>query len=305
MTTHIPESGPAFEALMSEIDADFARNEVPIHARPLRAVMAVGQRYKISLPLAPPPASAPAELHKNAPLALSIKEWYDSVYGERIKVDFSPGSMVVDIGDDLYVLRFPWVIGSVRFFVSRQFSEKSGTFSQGPAPCNILQLVQNLTPAKAATLTDEALRKIWEAFLMGLAAIDILESNRKQELIRIVLGDLKNAVHNLTDRANRYSESKWASLQAAEKILKAAIAMEGAEFKYSHQLSELCGQLDGLGIKVDWKPIVEQIQCSPGIRYGQESCTRQEALCAHHASLNLVVLLANAGGRLRHGLATR
>jgi hypothetical protein len=104
------------------------------------------------------------------------------------------------------------------------------------------------------------------------------------------------------DKADRFGESKWASLQAAEKILKAAVEIKGASYKFGHDLASICQQLDGLGVTFDWGPIVMKIQCSASIRYGEITCTRDEAVSAHQASLELVVSLANAGVKLNRGL---
>jgi len=43
-------------------------------------------------------------------------------------------------------------------------------------------------------------------------------------------------------------------------------------------------------------------QCKPGIRYGEEPCSRNEALRAHHASLDLVNRLGAAGANFESGL---
>ena len=129
-----------------------------------------------------------------------------------------------------------------------------------------------------------------------------LQANEEQELIRIARGDVATAVNNLMDPGQRYGESKWASLQAAEKVIKAAITRQGGTYKFSHGLSGLTDQLAGLGIRFDAKPLTDVIQCTAGIRYGEESCTRREALTAHHASLQLVVELVDAGARFSPGL---
>jgi hypothetical protein len=104
------------------------------------------------------------------------------------------------------------------------------------------------------------------------------------------------------DRGNRFGESKWASLQAAEKILKATIEFEGAKFRFGHELATLCEQLDGLGITCEWASLISKIQCSAGIRYGEVTCTRNEAVEAHQASLGLVVALKGAGAKFKRGL---
>ena len=299
----IREVGPAFEEMMREIDAGLVRDGVPISARPIRAVMAVGTRFKVALPLVPAPSGAPAELARHNALVRNIQAWYDTVYGERTKIDFSMGSVVVVIDGDLNVLRLPRLYGTARFVVSRQFTKRPTVFSREPAVCNVLQLVQNLSEAKAASLSDEALRHVIEMFALGFEAHDVLEASQSHELIRVARGDVQTAVNNLMDRGNRFAELKWASLQAAEKTLKGAIALEGAKYEFTHSLSGLCEQLEGLGIKFEWSDLTAQIQCSPQIRYGSQSCSRDDALSAHQASLRLVAVLAKAGAKFSRSLS--
>ncbi len=299
----IPERGPEFEQIMREIDAGLMRDGVAISARPIQAVIALGRRFKVSLPLVPAPLGAPAELATYNELVRNIQGWYDTVYGERIKMDFSVGSMVVAIDGDLYVLRFPRIYGTAQFTVTRKFLAKSDHFSRGPAICNVLQLVQNLTEAKAASLSDGTLAEVMRMFRLGFQAHDMLEANQDQELLRIARGDVQTAVNNLMDPGNRFAESKWASLQAAEKVLKTAIALAGAKFEFTHNLAGLCERLESLGIRFDWRELVVRIQCSPQIRYGSESCSRDDALSAHQASLRLVVALADGGAKFKRSLS--
>ncbi|MDG5748549.1 HEPN domain-containing protein [Qipengyuania sp. XHP0207] len=115
-------------------------------------------------------------------------------------------------------------------------------------------------------------------------------------------GDVKVAVSNLMDRGGRYGESKWASLQAGEKVLKAAISLSGATYGHTHDLDKLCRALTDTGIQFDAARQIAAIQCTPGIRYGDEACSREEALAAHHASLELVNILSAAGARFTPGM---
>jgi hypothetical protein len=298
----VPEAGARFEAMMREIDAEFVKDGVAIPARPLKALMAVGSRYKITMPLTKPFPGAPPELLRYAQLSESIHEWFERLYGDRLKIDFSVGQMVVLIDGDLYPLRFPRIYGQVQFVLSRQFIRAPSISSGGPAICNILQLVTGLTPAKAATLSDDELISLGSNFDLGLRALNVLEASQGQELVNIARGDVQTAVNNLLDRHSRFGESKWASLQAAEKTLKAAISLERNNFKQSHELAGLCEQLDTLGITFDWKPLTSAIQCKPGIRYGEETCSREDALSAHHASLRLALALLDAGAKFSRGI---
>jgi hypothetical protein len=51
MSETVSESGPAFDAMMKEIDEKFVRDGLPIPNRSLHAVMAVGSRFNIPMPL--------------------------------------------------------------------------------------------------------------------------------------------------------------------------------------------------------------------------------------------------------------
>jgi hypothetical protein len=288
--------------MMREIDAEFIRDGLPIPSRPLRAVMAVGTRFKIAMPLVSVQFSLPPGLERYAQLSKNIHGWYELVYGDRIKIDFSPGKIVLRIEGDLYVLSLPRIYGAVQFLAVRQFLERRSFTTRGRATCNILQLIETLTPVKAAAFSDQTLDYIARSFKLALEAHDLLEASQSHNLIQIARGDIQTAVNNLMDSGNRFGDSKWASLQAAEKILKATIEFEGAKFRFGHELAALCEQLDGLGITCEWASLTSKIQCSAGIRYGEITCTRDEAIEAHRASLELVVALKAAGAKFKRGL---
>lgn len=291
--TDIPIQGPAFEAVMSEIDAKLVANGVDVTNRPIAAVGEVSLLHDITIPMGGSATWLPPEMKRYAPLGQAIKRWYDEAYGDKLKVDMCPGRVVVPIDGDLYVLKIPRIMGSVNFIMSRGFIEPPG-ISRGPATCNILQLVEDLTQAKANSLSDEALENIDAAFKTGLPAAYTLEAT-DHELMYQARGDVAVAVAALMDRSERYGASKWASLQAAEKTLKAAITLKGGTFKFTHELAKLAAQLSGLGVNIEAGPLIADIQCDPKIRYGDEPCTREQALGAHHASLDFVNLLRDAG----------
>jgi hypothetical protein len=57
-----------------------------------------------------------------------------------------------------------------------------------------------------------------------------------------------------------------------------------------------------VGIHVESKPFIDAIQCKGGIRYGEETCTLEEALDAHRRSLDLVNVLRDAGAQFNLGI---
>lgn len=295
-----PARGPQFEAMMAQIDFKLTNEGVDIPTRPMLAVREVSMTYNLSMPLGGDTARLPPELRENAALSEAINQWYKENYGDRLKEDPCPGRMVILLDGDLYVLRVPRIFGSVNFILTRQWLPNPG-IGRGPATCNITQLVDGMTAAKAGRLSDLALETIGAAFEIAVPAAFTLESTG-HDLMFIARGDVEAAVNCLMARGGRFGESKWASLQAAEKVLKAAIDRAGAKYSFTHGLSGLCKTLADTGLDFDADNQVAAIQCKPGIRYGEEPCTRDEALAAHRASLELVNILREAGAKFELGI---
>lgn len=279
---------------MRDVDAKLIADGVDVTNRPIMAVGEVSMRHgDIPIPTGGAAAWLPPEMKRFAPLGQAIKRWYDDAYGDKLKVDPCPGRTVVLVDGDLYELKIPRIMGAVNFIFSRRFIEEP-SISRGPATCNVLQLVEDLTQVKARDISEEAVAAIDGAFRTALPAAYTLEAT-DHELMYQARGDVAVAVAALMERSARYGASKWASLQAAEKTLKAAISLKGGTFKFTHELSRLAKQLAELGVEVDIDTLVSAIQCDPKIRYGEEPCDREQALAAHQASLQLVNVLREAG----------
>ncbi len=216
-------------------------------------------------------------------------------YADRLKIDFNVGRTVVRLDGDLHRVKVPQIYGHVRFVMSRAFSA-APRIQQGPAICNLVQLVEGLTRAKAALLSDDALRNLDDGFDRALHAAYTLAST-DHHLKASARGDVVTAVTNLMARDERFGAAKWGSLQAAEKVMKAAIELHGGSFKFTHELGKLSDSINKAGIPFDDPVLLQAIQCSPAIRYGDEPCTQDEALVAHHASLTLVNRLRDAGAK--------
>jgi len=299
----VPDSLAEFHQLMTEIDRSLAAEGVGIPGRPLRAIGELSRRYQLSLPISEPLPNAPAELHETWPISSRVHDWYDDQYGERLKVDFSPGRMAILIEEDLWILRLPRIYGSVQFTVSRTIRSDSSPSPDGPVVYNVVDSVENLPAARVSVLPDNELEHIYEKFMLGLRAFSIVEGSAELELIQTARTDIDSAVSQLTASHADYGLSKWSSLQAAEKALKGAILGMGEEPYRTHDLCKLGKQAEAAGIADRWSSLLPYIQCSPSIRYGDEVCNRDNALRAHHASLALVVELHNGGAGFKSNLA--
>lgn len=295
-----PPQGPQFEALMSEIDRKLTMDGIDIPSRALHAAREVSMRFDLNMPLGGNPARMPPDLRRNAELSEAIHKWYQDNYGDRLNEDPCPGHSVLLLDGDLYTLRVPRIFGSVEFVVTREWLPEPG-ISRAPVTANVAQLVADMTPSRAARLSDDALRHIAEGFERALPASYILESTN-HALMYSARGDVDVAIRSLMERGDRFGASKWASLQATEKVLKAAIELDGAQFPFTHDLATLRAVLADTGITIDADKQIAAIQCTPGIRYGEEACSREQALAAHHAQLELVNLLYRAGAKFEFGI---
>ena len=305
MVGEIPEDGPAFEAMIREIDAELTKQGIEITARPMMAGREISLKFGIHFPVFDPGPRAPPELRRYGPLSNKVHEWFKATYADRLNVDPSPGRMVIDIDGDLYLLRYPRFWGQGEFVNSRHFLPKAKLELNKPFRGNIIELIDGITEAKAGLISAAAFQSIFDWFPIGLRVLYDLEANAEIELLRIARSDIDTAVDKLMDRGNRYADSKWSSLQAVEKCLKAAIRLENKNYRWEHGLQGLAKQLADCGVGVGSSGLLEEIQTRGGIRYGDIPCTREEALAAHHASIRYIHNLIGSVGKLRSELTIR
>tara|TARA_R110001606_G_scaffold149348_5_gene289324 strand:- start:2338 stop:3243 length:906 start_codon:yes stop_codon:yes gene_type:complete len=292
-----PALGSEFEAFMAQVDRKLTDDGVDIPSRPIFAMMEVSKQFDLrmagGLQVSPlPPEEKRAQDYKEA-----ILRWYQENYGKRLNENSSPACTVVLVDGDLYTLRIPRLLGEVQFIAMRQWLPNEPI----QKTCNVVQLLAEMTSARAERLSDAALRAIWRAFETAMSAAYTL-TGTDHKLMSIARGDVAVAVSNLMAVEQRFGESRWASLQAAEKIMKAAIELMGTKFQQTHKLASLRDQLSGAGIKFDAEPQLTALQCWPDIRYGTQTSTREQALLAHHSSLELVNILREAGAPFDLGI---
>lgn len=300
MIDGVPEDGPEFDAMMRSIDAGFAERGVKITARPLQVSREISRRYGVDFPMFRPRANSPPNLRRFGPLYERIQEWFKATYGKRLIIDISVGKVVVDLDGDFYALRLARVWGTVEFLAGRRFFQPTLARDQ-LYRSNILQDIDDLTESKVARLSTAAIDAVFEVFPIGLLAFSTIDATVEDEpLLRTVQGDLETSADKLLGQGQHYGESKWASLQAAEKCLKAAINLTGSKYRRGHSLEKLIQQLDDMGIMLPSPGLASSIQCLGGIRYGEQSCGRQEAFIAHHSSIRLIhdVIIASAAFRM-------
>lgn len=305
MRSNVPDDPEEFNKIMREVDQQFTSSGVSIPQRPIKALGEVSQRFSIPLPISKPRKGFQHESDEFWPVSERIYKWYEHSYGDRIKMDSPLGRMAILIEGDVWTLRLPRIFGSVSFIISRTVVSDGWRSDGKPAVYNVLDAVENLPRTRIPRLPDNELEQIFQKFQLGFGAFGILDGSAKYPLVRSALADIDTSIEHLFGSNENYGLSKWSSLQAAEKLFKAAIELAGGRYSNTHKLDRLSREAEAVRLTGDWGALIRLIQCSPGIRYGEEPCDRDSAIVAHHAVLGLAIMLKESGAGFHSDLSLK
>ena len=258
-TEDIVAGNDSFLAYMQVIDERLRKQRVPIPGRPLHAMSLIAQDLGISIMMGGPVETG---------LADQIHLWFEKRYGDRLKIDLSPGKAVILIRGDPYIMRLPLIIG------------------QWDEILDVTTLVEGMTQPLFAELSENDMAELVNYFpwlMERFNAMDELPTNVRAELDAAVL-------HLISQQPN-YGLSKWASFQFAEKMLKHFVRARNGNPPNSHSLSKLLNLGENLGLPMGWRPILPLIQCDASVRY-EGGVTLSDAVLAHHASIDLAAYVS-------------
>jgi hypothetical protein len=216
-----------------------------------------------------------------------IYKWYELRYGDRLKVNPSPGRMAFLIDNDVWVFKFPRIFGGVHFIASHTIKSNKMGIKGNPLIHNILDSIVGLPDGLRLSLTENQLYSFLKYFVLGYDVLSGLESFYKDSLISSAMADIEASVDHMISRDPEYGLSKWSSLQATEKVIKYAIKKVQGKFSKTHNLMHLEEEAKKCGIQINISEMIKKIQCIPGIRYGQETCTLIQAIDAHHTMFEI------------------
>lgn len=291
----LPETEEALAELMDRVDQQLVREGIPIQARELRAVMAIGTEFSIPVPITPPISGAEHPSFQYWWLTQKVYEWYRRRYGDRLKVDFAPGRTVFLLRGDRWVIRLPRVYGAVRFVVSRaprpactnQFWAEGQT-----ATHNVLDSVEGLPDGLKEALTEAEMDTVGSHFMRGYVALSALEDLGSIALVTAAKADVSASVDHIAGSHPDFALAKWSSLQVAEKLIKATMEAAGQSYRRIHDLDELVLDAKRCELDLGIDDLIAPLRCTPAIRYGQQEVTVEEGVAAHHVSLDVAIRLA-------------
>lgn len=283
----------SFLGLIEEIDQEISESDLPFHQRPLHAFSKLADKVdqKGRFDMIPSEKIAKNDYSNNA-LCAQVHRWYESRYGDRIKIHMGPGSYILIIKNEPWEVIYPLCIGQSNFTIDSNLLQEDRyvvTSSGSKIPSiNILCHINDMTQEVASSLSNDEREKILQEYMFGLNAVQSLRRLGNVPYMEQAKNDYDISVSNIFHKYPDYNNSKWASLQFAEKTMKAKLKLAEIEFKRNHNLSILSEKLKVLSLNIP-DHIISNIQCSAGVRYGELLVTKREAILAVQSALALFV----------------
>jgi len=294
LTKKLPTDGFELDALMERVDAKLASEGVPITLRPMLALGAISDEFETAIPMSEPfrDEDTSSPLAKNWPFVQQALRWYDDRYGDRLLHDPRPGRVAFLLHQTPWVLYLPRIFGRVEPVASRTLKSEGIRTDGGPPAYNVLDGIEGLTEQLKRSLSEVELGEMFALFQLGYNALTTMEYLCPNVLVEAAMADINTAVDHIMARNPSYGQSRWASLQATEKVLKACTELKRGKYSLTHHLQQICAEASSVGIPTPPQEDIDAIQCSASVRYGTESTTLNEAISAHHASLRVCLLAA-------------
>jgi len=257
-----------FQEYMRTINKRLQDREVPIHARPIQAFREIALDGK--------PMIIGGILRDKR--ADCIHEWFEDYYGDKLLIDFNFGHVVLSIDGDPYLYIVPYVLGHWK-----------GNIEIDKLICG---MTLNRWMAMQEAKRDKILKDMGRFF--GIC-------RQINSLPKDILSHMEIAADELVKNIPNYGISKWESQSFTETALKHFIAEAGGSYptgKDGHNLIKLCKIAEKYNLIAIDKTLIATNKCTADERYQSDkngkkiTITLEEAIAAHHASLDIVYLIS-------------
>ncbi len=282
--------------MMEQVDQELRDKDITIPSRPLHAVGDVSKRLITDIIFAPEPAPAIPGRYDKLTLAAHISSWYETRYGDRLKVHPGPGSVVLLIRGDAWKMVLPQIYGHVicNCDPDLEKSRNAPRITTGPERpnYNILCCIEDFPAGLSNVLTEDERREILQFFMKAHEALQGIVNISEKPYVNEAIADLQTATASILGRPPQYGMSKWSSLQFIEKLLKSFLDLKKQPIPKHHDLRKIAQTAQTAGLVLPNASLLASVQCIAGVRYGEVQVTLEEATLAHHASLDLGKQLA-------------
>jgi len=292
MNPTIPKTEQEFNILMEEIDNLLKDRRIPIFNRPIHSPIEIAKKLKITIPLVPISIEATPGDYRGDSLSAHIQDWHQRKYGDRLKSSMAIGTGIIFIKNDPWRVIYPRIFGTVSFVCVNdldKYKDSPSFTTNGMSPViNILNLIEDMPNDYAKSLSASELSEIKQIFLSGIESLSYFDMIKSKSFIKEAKIDLENAVNNILSDHAHYGQSKYASLQFSEKLLKCFLSEKSVNFPKSHRLSDLYNLAVKKGQLTEFtSDLLDQVQCSAGAKYGEETVDLMDAVRAHYSSLGI------------------
>jgi HEPN domain-containing protein len=277
-----------FEKRILEIDRKQREAKIPIYARPLNAIHRYAVEYRVSIILGGFNLFPSDNKYDSVRLSKTISDWYDKKYGNRVKKDPSKGNVALLIAGSVYKMKIPLIFGKAVLCSDGKFELNQNAVQNGKMLLNVIAFIEDLTRNLSSELSPEEQNNILQIFGFASELFELLskESN-KDSLCESAKEDFQYAADSLLNNQLNIGQSKWASLQATEKILKSILQRNKIKFNKNHNLRILSESLQTIGFPKVSDDLINTIQCKASVRYGEIPYKLEDAIKAHHYSIYL------------------
>ncbi|WP_162917669.1 hypothetical protein [Dongia deserti] len=285
-----------FLKLMEGVNAELQRQDIPIHHRPIKGWFLISSRYGLGLRMPPSGAKPVDDSYEGDDLAIRIFDWFDTRCGDRLKADWGPGNSVIVIRGDAYRLVLPRVSGTVHAICDRSKHGQPNSLPNNVL--NVLDCVDGLQRGLCAVLSPHELFQITSEVVKAthqFVAIEVLFKARFGPEAR---GDLFTSVECIVGQSpsylREYGLSRWHSLHATEKIIKAYCKLKRISFTNTHDIVKLSDLVTGHGLTGIVKKHVRDANCDAKVRYGDVPSSFDQACNAHWAARSICAVVGKA-----------
>jgi hypothetical protein len=273
-------SDEEFNRILEDIDESMASQGVNIPARELRGWMLFCERQKLE------------GINMNHPISKKITDWFRARYGDRLNLDFTSGHSALLLRGDIIRFKCPMFFGRAFIVCCPELADKEFSHLAQPALIDVSKQLVGVTSAYSRSLTLDERNHVLETVSKTEIWSSRVGDAGAQAYIPEGRADLRTSVDQMMLHEPQFGPSKWASLQAVEKFLKAYIKQQGSEPEFTHKLADLADAAESLGLLALKRLSVSLIQCSPSVRYEASSVTKAEAVKAHEAAISICADIA-------------
>ena len=292
-----------FEILMREIDKALREENIDIPGRPILAMSEAAKRLKRGVFYLPHISVAIPNYYEGTCLAAHIFKWYDEQYGDRLNMDFSLGSTLYVLNNDPWLVKFQFALGEVEYVCQPDLTIKYPSHCVArkedfkPPILNILSCIEDIPENIVRKLSKKDQVNFADFFFTSLQTFQAVDKLiNTNPLANAIRHDITSSALDCVSSRAEYGQSRWLSLQAAEKSLKLYISQLDAEYSYIHDLSKLYKEAQDLGLTSINENTIKNVQCDANVRYDNTNTSQADATRAHLSSFKITTQVMKALG---------